>query len=200
MELLGGVPQLHEWEAVVTATDPALDTTIGRRVRASEPLHREIVEHLEDEVLLLDDNDLMGWLQLLSEDVIYRAPVRVTRERGDGSPFEREMAHFDENYMTLFLKAMRMTHTASAWAENPWSRTRRIVANVRVFETEVATEHRVESSILLLRSRYDEPNYDLLSGRRVDLLRRVDEGFKLASRTIYLDQATLGVQNLAVYL
>jgi 3-phenylpropionate/cinnamic acid dioxygenase small subunit len=183
----------------VTITDPQLATR-GRRVRASDPLHGEIVEHLEDEVQLLDDNDIMGWIQLLTEDIVYRAPVRVTRGPGDRSPFETEMAHFDETAMTLFLKAMRMTQTSSAWAENPVSRTRRIVSNVRVFETDVALEYRVESSILLLRSRYDEPTYDLLSGRRIDLLHRVDDGFKLASRTIYFDQATLGMQNLAVYL
>jgi len=183
----------------VTVTDSTAPTT-GRRVRAAESLHGEIVEHLEDEALLLDDNDLMGWLQTLAEDIVYRAPVRVTREPGERSQFEPEMAHFDENGMTLFLKLMRMTQTSSAWAENPASRTRRIISNVRVYETELPDEYRVESSVLLLRSRYDDPNYDILSGRRIDRLRRVDESFKLAARTIYFDQATLGVQNLAVYL
>jgi 3-phenylpropionate/cinnamic acid dioxygenase small subunit len=185
---------------VVTATDPTTRDELGRRVRRHEPLHGEIVEHLEDEVQLLDDNDLMGWYQTLAEDVVYRAPVVVTRAKGERSPYEPEMAHFDENAMTIFLKVMRMTQTESAWAENPASRTRRIVSNVRVYETDVADEHRVESSILLLRSRYDESRYDLLSGRRIDRLRRVEAGFRLAERTILFDQATLGVQNLAVYL
>jgi len=174
--------------------------TRGRRLPATDPLRAEIVEHLEDEVQLLDDNDLMSWLGLLTEDIVYRAPVRVTREVRKESPFEEEMAHFDEIGMTLLLKVMRMTQTQSAWAENPPSRTRRIVSNVRVYETDTADEYWVESSILLLRSRYDEPDYDILSGRRIDRLRRVEESFKLATRTIYLDQATIGMHNLSVYL
>jgi 3-phenylpropionate/cinnamic acid dioxygenase small subunit len=184
---------------VVTIVDPMTETR-GRRLGAGEPLRAEIVEHLEDEVQLLDDNDLLTWIGLLTEDIVYRAPVRVTREARKESPFDPEMAHFDEIGMTLLLKVMRMTQTQSAWAENPESRTRRIVSNVRVFETDEPEEWRVESSILLLRSRYDEPEYDLLSGRRIDRLRRVEGSFKLAARTIYLDQATIGMQNLAVYL
>ncbi|MDO8363960.1 MAG: 3-phenylpropionate/cinnamic acid dioxygenase subunit beta [Actinomycetota bacterium] len=182
-----------------TADTPYKEAT-GRRVRASEPLHGDIVEHLEDEAQLLDEDDLMGWIQLLAEDLVYRAPIRCFTERGSGSPFDEEAAHFEENAMTIFLKVMRLTQTSSAWAENPASRTRRIVSNVRVHETDVDGEYRVDSSILLLRSRYDDTHYDLLSGRRVDCLRRADSGFRLASRTIYFDQTALGVSNLAVYL
>lgn len=182
----------------MTITEPTASAR-GRRVRAGEALHHEVVEHLEDEVLCLDDGDLMGWLAFLADDIVYRAPVRVTRENAVDA-FEGEMAHFDENAMTLFLKLMRMSQTTSAWAENPASRTRRIVTNVRVYETDTTDEFHVESSILLLRSRYDESDYGMLSGRRHDVLRRVDDTFKLASRTIYFDQATLGLANLAVYV
>jgi hypothetical protein len=48
-----------------------------------------------------------------------------------------------------------------------------------------------------LRVALVEAHARLAADRR---LRRVDESFKLAARTIYFDQATLGVQNLAVYL
>jgi 3-phenylpropionate/cinnamic acid dioxygenase small subunit len=109
------------------------------------------------------------------------------------------MFHFNENIMTLMLKVMRMTQTDSAWAENPLSRTQRIVHKVRVYETDTPNEYQVYSSILLLRSRYDDPSLDFLPARRVDTIRVGDE-WKLAARTIYFDQATLGVQNLAVYL
>jgi hypothetical protein len=70
---------------------------------------------------------------------------------------------------------------------------------VRAYQTDLAGEYEVHSSIVLLRSRYDDPKLELLPARRVDLLRGGDE-WKIASRTIYFDQATLGVQNLAIYL
>jgi 3-phenylpropionate/cinnamic acid dioxygenase small subunit len=97
------------------------------------------------------------------------------------------------------LKIMRMTQTDSAWAENPLSRTQRIVHKVRAYETGLAGEYEVHSSIVLLRSRYDDPKLEILPARRVDILRGGNE-WKLASRTIFFEQATLGVQNLAIYL
>lgn len=182
----------------MTTTEAVAGT--GARIRPGDSLYFEIVEFLEDETALLDRDDLQGWLGNVAPDAVYRAPVRVTRERGTGSEFEAEMFHFDETYMTLFSKALRMTQIPTAWAENPPSRTRRVVTNIRAWATPTEGEYRVESSILLLRCRYDEAQPDLLSGRRDDLLRRDGDTFKLARRTIYFDHATLGVQNLAVYL
>jgi 3-phenylpropionate/cinnamic acid dioxygenase small subunit len=217
VEFLARVPAIHERKALVTDTatpdtatpdtttpktttpDPAL-VERTRRLPATDPVRAEIIEFLEDEAALLDEGDLLGWMGVLTEDIVYRAPVRVTREVGDRSPFEQEMRHYDETATTLMLKIMRITQTKSAWAETPPSRTRRFVTNVRVYETSRAEEHVAESNVLLLRSRYDEAAYDLLSGRRHDVIRRVDEAWKLASRTVYLDQTTLGFQNLAVYL
>jgi hypothetical protein len=39
----------------------------------------------------------------------------------------------------------------------------------------------------------------MISARRADVIRG-GPSWKIASRTLYFDQATLGVQNLAVYL
>lgn len=171
----------------------------GKRLPATDPRHAQMVEWLEDESSLLDDDNLTGWLALLAPDVIYRAPVRTTRDHRSKGVFEAEMYHFNENIMTLMLKLMRLTQTDSAWSENPLSRTQRIVHKVRTYETDKADEYEVFSSIVLIRSRYDEPQLEFLPARRVDRIRVGDE-WKLAARTIYFDQATLGVQNLAVYL
>ena len=171
----------------------------GSRVPVTDPLHFEIVAFLEEESALLDSDDLTAWLGLLAPDIIYRAPVRTTRDHRTRGVFESEMFHFNENIMTLMLKVMRMTQTDSAWAENPLSRTHRIVHKVRAYRTDEIGEYEVHSSVVLLRSRYDEPNLEVLPARRVDVI-RVGEDWKLASRTLYFDQATLGVQNLAIYL
>lgn len=174
-------------------------TPKGKRIKVTDPRHLEIVAWLEDESTLLDEDDLTGWLALLAPDIIYRAPVRTTRDHRTKGVFEAEMYHFNENIMTLMLKLMRLTQTDSAWSENPLSRTQRIVHKVRSYETEKAGEYEVFSSIVLIRSRYDEPAPEFLPARRVDTIRTGDE-WKLAARTVYFEQATLGVQNLAVYL
>lgn len=174
-------------------------TPRGARIPMSDPRHFEIVAFLEDESALLDSDDLTGWAGLLAPDIVYRAPVRTTRDHRNSGVFESDMYLFNENIMTLMLKIMRMTQTDSAWAENPLSRTQRIVHKVRAFKTDLAGEYEVHSSVLLLRSRYDESKLELLPARRVDILRGGDE-WKIASRTIFFDQATLGVQNLAIYL
>jgi 3-phenylpropionate/cinnamic acid dioxygenase small subunit len=93
-----------------------------------------------------------------------------------------------------------MATTASPWAENPVSRTRRFITNVRVHRTDKDDEFAVTSSILLVRSRYDEDKLGLLSAERNDVIRRTDDGFRLVSRDILADQATLGLANLAVFL
>lgn len=175
-------------------------TTRARRVRATDPVHVELVEFLEDEVALLDDFDLLNWVNLMSPDVVYRAPVRVTRLRDDGPGFAEGMYHFDETFATLFMKVSRLCLTASSWAENPPSRTRRFVTNVRVHEGDTDDRYDVTSSILLVRSRYDDTHLELLTARRDDVIRRDDDGWKIVRRTILLDQATLGLQNLTVFL
>jgi 3-phenylpropionate/cinnamic acid dioxygenase small subunit len=171
----------------------------GKRVPVTDPRHFEIVAFLEEESALLDNDELTEWLDLMAGDIVYRAPVRVTREHGCKGTFEKEMYHYNENSMTLMLKIMRLTQTNSAWSENPASRTHRIVHKVRAYETDQDGEYEVESSVVLLRSRYDEPSLEVLPARRVDIIRTGDP-WEIAARTIYFDQATLGVQNLAVYL
>ncbi len=169
------------------------------RVHFGEREHFEIVEFLEDEADLLDSGKLLEWLGMMAPDLTYRMPVRSTRDVIDGSEFSEGMFMFDETILTLGIKATRLVATTSAWAEKPPSRTRRHVTNVRVFRSG-PDEYEVSSSILLLRNRYQEAHYEIVSARRVDRIRRQDGALKIASRMIYNDQATLGTQNLAVFL
>lgn len=182
------------------AAEPVLDAPPLQRVHHGEPEHFEIVEFLEDEATLLDSGKLLEWVGLMTIDVRYQMPVRSTRDLIDGSEFSDGMFMFDETIMTLGIKATRLAATTSAWAEKPPSRTRRHVTNIRAFRTGVDGEYEVTSSLLLLRNRYQEHNYEIISARRVDLLRRQDGQLKIAKRVIYSDQASLGTQNLAIFL
>lgn len=184
-------------------TEQAGRTEGIERIHIGDPVHFELVEFLEDEATALDDNELIDWFQRMAPELVYRMPVRITKDRVDGSEFSETMFHFDEDYLSLAIKVTRLAATQTAWAEKPPSRTRRFVTNIRAFTLPTdgdAPEYEVRSSVLLLRNRYQESQLEILSARRTDVIRRTDEGFKIAARSIFPDQATIGTQNLAVFL
>jgi phthalate 3,4-dioxygenase beta subunit len=170
----------------------------GRRpLSYSDPRHQEAHQFLVEEAALLDAADYEGWLGLLTEDVEYVMPVRVTTARGAGFDSLGDMAHFDENLYSLRKRVQRFA-TEHAWTEDPPSRTRHFVSNVRTFESGVDLV--VESALLLFRSRGDTREADLVSAGRTDLLRAGPEGLRLARREIMVDESVLRTQNLAVFL
>lgn len=186
--------------AVVTTDElhPALASK--KRVRATDPAHAELHEFLDDEAALLDNDLLTEWLGILAEDLTYRAPVRLTRNRAEGQGFAATMAHFDDTYSSLDRRVRRAIDSPNAWAVDPPSRIRRHVSNVRVHRTQDPDEYRVLSYVLAVRSHADEANLDIVSAERDDLVRHTALGWRLARRDIYLIQSALGVPNLAFFL
>ena len=65
---------------------------------------QEIVDFLHLEAELLDTGRLEEWLDLLTEDVSYRMPVRLTRERGEAGDHSTEMQYFWDDHATLTLR------------------------------------------------------------------------------------------------
>lgn len=183
-------------EDVLGALDPS---RLGERLLSNHAVYAELHALLIDEARLLDHNRADEWLQLLADDLIYRMPVRRTVYRRQGLGFDPLMAHFDDDYLSMALRVQRL-HSDSAWAEDPPSRVRRFVSNVIVHETDIAGEYAVSSYLLMLRSRYDESNYDIISAQRDDVFRRTAEGWRIARRIIYTDQSLLGTPNLAIFL
>jgi phthalate 3,4-dioxygenase beta subunit len=162
---------------------------------------RHLAAHqwLVDEAYLLDAQDYGAWLDLLTEDVRYVMPVRVTTALGAGFDTAPGMAHFDEDKYSLSRRVARFA-TEHAWTEDPPSRLRHFVTNVRTFETGDPGELLVESAVLLFRSRGDIREAALVSAGRRDVLRRAGSGWLLASRSITVDESVLRMQNLAVFL
>jgi len=183
----------------ITETSPT-GVALARRIRVGEVLYAEILDFLIEESNLLDQDLLDEWLTLLAEDISYRMPVRDTLTRGSGDEFDPVMAHLDEDIGSLKLRIRRVLHTGSAYAENPPSRVRRSITNVRVHETPNDGEYAVTSHLLVLRNRWDLPTYDVMSCVRDDLLRRADDSFLIARRRILVDQATIGMPNIAILL
>lgn len=135
----------------------------------------------------------------LTEDVRYLMPVRVTTARGAGFDTSPGMAHFDEDKYALRQRVARFA-TEHAWTEDPPSRLRHFITNVRTFPTDDDTHLAVQSAELLFRSRGDVNESALLSCGRNDLLRWCEDRWKLARRTITADESVLRMQNLAVFL
>jgi 3-phenylpropionate/cinnamic acid dioxygenase small subunit len=154
------------------------------------------------EAELLDERKLREWLELLTDDVRYWKPIRHNpAERPDEIAQELSKPgdgyYFDDNKESLRLRVERV-YSRTAWSEIPPSRTRHLVSNVRVKKDD-GTEIEVHSNFLVYRTRM-ESDKDLFVGTRQDILRRVDGGFKIARRTIVLDQAVLDAKNISVFL
>jgi len=172
--------------------------TAGQLLRYSDPAHQDAHQFLVEEAALLDAADYASWLNLLCDDIRYLMPVRVTTARGAGFDSLADMGHFDEDMYALRKRVQRLA-TDHAWTEDPPSRTRHFVTNVRTFRRQAAELH-VESAVLLFRSRGDTREPALISAGRTDLLRETGDGLRLARREIKVDESVLRTQNLAVFL
>ena len=105
--------------------------------------------------------------------------------------------YFDDDRKSLKIRVER-AYAKNAWAEMPPSRTRHLITNIRIKKDD-GREIEVHSNFLVYRTRM-ENDQDMFVGERQDILRRVDGGFKIAKRTIILDQAVLTAKNISVFL
>ena len=186
-------------------TAPDTDTSHVATSRPTRPaavdpaIHHDVSTWLAWEAQLLDDRRLREWLSLLADDISYRMPVTVTTGRDSEARPEGAMDHFDEDRYSLGKRVERLEGD-HAWTEDPPSRTRRFVSNVRVTPIDGIDVVEARSYVLLYRSRADDRPADLVSASRTDVLRRVEDGWILARRDIVIDEAVLRTQNLAVFL
>jgi 3-phenylpropionate/cinnamic acid dioxygenase small subunit len=185
--------------AAVDKSDILRGLTSTTRVPLGSEIYNRILETLYDEAAALDERRFDDWAAMLAEDLIYTAPLRVTRTGPHKDrDVMRTMFHFDDDYQSIMGRLGRLGK--SAWAEDPPSRTRRFVTNMRVGETDAAEVYEVVSYLYLERSRFDDPVNEHTSCERRDLWRLVTGKYMLARREIILDQSVLGMSNLAVFL
>ena len=161
---------------------------------------QEVEDFLYHEAELLDERRYEEWLDLFTDDARYWMPMR---RNVPADELEREFTRegtdvnwFDEGKDTL-TRRVKQIRTGVHWAEQPPSRICHMVSNVQVLEAG-ADEVRVKSRFLLYRNRV-ETETDFLVGKREDVLRRVDGGFRIARRKIVLDQNVLLAKNLTFF-
>lgn len=170
----------------------------GAALRANDPLFAEAYEWLMREAELLDDWREREWLEsMVDREVDYLLPMRQTTYRAAGHGFLGEMYHLKETYGSLETKVAR-NETDCAWAEDPPSRARHFVSNIRVgLRPDNALA--VKSALLLYRLRGDQTAPTLIAGERRDVLVRSDGALKLRRRVILLDHTVIAAHNLAIF-
>ena len=180
--------------------------TIQRRAGIeSLLLAREIEEFLYAEADLLDERRFEEWLELLTDDVRYWMPMARNFQFGEAErEWTRELqdlAWFDEGKITLTQRVQQIM-TGIHWAEEPASRVTHMVTNVKVVDVAPSVEAPVEVMVrcrfLVYRNRLHDET-DMLVGKRRDVLRKVDGGWKITRREVFLDQNVLLAKNLTIF-
>ena len=161
----------------------------------------EVEQFLYAEAALLDARRYRDWLALVADDIHYWMPIRRTVTQADlDLEFTRpgEMAYFDDDRAMLEMR-VRKLEAGSAWSEDPPSRSRHFVSNVRILGVE-GDDITLEAAFHLYRSRLNSEE-DNWYGRRIDVLRRAENGsaggFRLARRHLFLDQTVILSANMS---
>jgi len=179
---------------------PLPPTDRSKRVSSGDLLYHEIMDFFHDEAELLDNLQLKQWGESLTRDLEYNLPIRQTHPvRHQDKTVVRTVQHMHDTYESMMVRIMRITDTKSAWGEDPPSRTKRLIGNVRVFRTSKPDEYKVLSYLLVTRSRFDFDDFDLIPCERHDILRRESGRLKLARREVIVDQAVIGTPNLGIF-
>jgi p-cumate 2,3-dioxygenase subunit beta len=143
----------------------------------------EIEEFLIDEAALLDEWRLEEWLALMAPDARYLVP-----------PLDAPDADHRD---TLFLIAddrrtvasrVRQLLSGTTWAENPRSRTRRLITNVRLLAVD-NSEARVTANFAVWRFQHEQS--DVYVGQYRHVLVRGPSGLLFRERRAVLDLETL---------
>lgn len=179
-------------------------------------LQHQIEQFYYHEAAVLDDRRYSDWVDLFTDDAHYWMPIRRTRTVDElDKEFSEpgQMAYYDDDKAMLEAR-VRKLETGYSWSEDPPSRTRHNINNVRVIsegpreitrivnaETkeeakESVIELQVESNFMLYRTRLNSEE-DLWVGMRKDTLRRVDGSFQISDRKVLIDQTVILSRNLS---
>jgi p-cumate 2,3-dioxygenase beta subunit len=143
----------------------------------------EVEEFLYEEAALLDAWRLHEWLALLTDDVAYEVP---STDAPDGDA-RTTLFLIADNFDRLRSRVNQLLGR-TAWAENPRSRTRRLVTNVRIVGADGDTVH-VTANFVVYRMRVEQ--VDTYVGRYEYALVRRDGALRIRRRRAILDLEAL---------
>lgn len=167
--------------------------TISPEVIERLVLKDDVEQFIYHEAALLDERRYEEWIELMAEDIHYFMPIRKNVKFGqwhrENSDPASEISWFDEGKDVLDGR-VRQLMTGVHWAEEPVSRIRHIITNIRITDVQ-GDEVSVSDNFFVWHNRLIE-EVNLFVGRRDHVLRRdPDTGWKVAKRSILLDQNVL---------
>jgi len=152
-------------------------------------LRHQVEEFLYREAWLLDTFQMREWIELLTDDVRYLVPT-IETVRGSNERFRDDVPYYhlvDWNKPIIELRLKQM-ETELNHCEIPMSVVQRIVSNVFVEGAgDEVTAHSNLQATLVRHGTFES----VFKGRREDRLRRVNGGWKIASRKVELVLACL---------
>ena len=144
---------------------------------------QDVEDFLFQEAALLDEWRLDEWLRLFETDATYEVP---TTDRPNEDPHRSQYYVWDDyELLTARVKRLKSKH---AHAENPHSRTRRLVTNVRLGETSDSSLQ-VRAAFLIYKIR--DGNVDQFVGRYEHTLVASGEGLRFRKRRAVLELEVL---------
>jgi p-cumate 2,3-dioxygenase beta subunit len=147
-------------------------------------LRARVEDFLYAEAALLDEWRLDDWLGLLAPGARYEVP---STDRPQGRPGTALMLVSDTRAM-IDARVKRL-NSRKAYREFPWSRTRRLIGNVRVLGSPASGELEVTANFAVYRSRGG--HMQCYAGRYLYRLVADGQTFLIAFRRAELDQETL---------
>ena len=159
------------------------DISVDPGLLAAMVLQYRVETFYYDEAALLDAHDYEHWTELFSDDTHYFMPIRRTRLRRElDKEFTQpgEMAYFDDDKATLVARGKKFS-SGQSWAEDPPSRTRHMITNVRITADD-GNELQARANFHVYRTRL-KTEVDTWIGARHDVLRRNEGSFLIAKRT-----------------
>lgn len=172
---------------------------VDAETTVSPALQHEVEQFLYAEAELLDSFRLEEWLELLTEDVRITAPIRRHTHPGTDQAEFSEDGYYIYNEYDILRERVTRLGKEYAWAENPRSRVRHVIGNVRVVEAE-DDEYTVFNNQQVYRSYGDSTNSEMLSAQRETTLRRVGDDLRIAGRVVYFDDSVIDLKNLTIVL
>lgn len=152
-------------------------------ITADLALREQISAFYAYETMLLDENRLREWLDLMDAEVRYVMPMRETRLGPPRSSSNPTFYLYNDDKDSLITRVARL-ETGMALVESPASATQHLVTDICILDRR--HEHvEVRSSFLVVQAR-DEQNETTFAGRRIDRLRITPDGFRVLRRDMLL--------------
>jgi p-cumate 2,3-dioxygenase beta subunit len=151
---------------------------------------REIESFLIEEAALLDEWRLNEWLELMDEDAHYLIPPLDKPE----SDWRAALFIASDDMKTLKNRVDQLMGKM-VWAENPKSRTRRLITNVRILCQNDPEDGIIKITANFAIWRFQMGNTDIFVGKYMHKLRLCENGdFKFKERKSVLDLESLRPQ------